>query len=273
MTDPNFPTNPPRPESPASQPVASVSRVTFNYLLIGAVALLVGILLGYFGYERVASRPAPTTDTAAIDNAIARAVGTAIAALPTAVTPEANPRIDVGLGSNRSIGAEDAVITMIQFADFRCGFCKRFQDETLNALMERYEGQIRMVHRDYPVLGPESLASAVAAHCANDQGKFWEFHDLLYANQAELNPEAFLRHAESLGMDTVEFQACFDEQRHRNEIIEDYVAGQNAGVTGTPTFFINGRILVGAQPIEAFIRLIDAELAAIAAQSETPEGA
>jgi hypothetical protein len=107
VTDPNFPSTPPRPPSTASQPVASVPRVTFNYLLIGAVALLVGIILGYFGYERVASRPAPAASAADVDAAIARAVGTAIAALPTPVTPEANPRIDVGLGSNRIRGVED----------------------------------------------------------------------------------------------------------------------------------------------------------------------
>ncbi|MDZ4767735.1 MAG: DsbA family protein [Chloroflexota bacterium] len=267
--------NAPRPPSLADQPIATISRVTFNYLLIGTVALVVGLLVGYLGYERVADRapaPAAAADTEAM---IDRAVAAAIAALPTAVVPTEPPPVEVLIADNPTRGAEDAPITMIEFGDFRCGYCKRFNDETIGPLMERFDGKIRLVFRDYPVLGPESLEAALAGECADDQGRFWDFHDMIYATPDQLNRDAFLLYAEALSLDTAAFTTCLDEQTHRAEVIADYAAGQNAGVSGTPTFFINGKILVGAQPLDTFVLAIEAELASLeaAAVEATPEPA
>lgn len=246
----------------ADQPVATISRVTFNYLLIATVALLVGLVMGYFGYERVASNAAAAASASneALVQQVAEAV---VAALPQREADPASARVEVDAADNPARGPEDAVITLIEFGDFRCGYCKRFHDETITPLMEQFPDQIRLIYRDYPVLGPDSLSAALAAECADDQGKFWDFHDALYSAPDQLTREAFLSYAESLEMDIDTFTTCYDEQQHRSEIINDYVTGQNLGVSGTPTFFINGRILIGAQPLDTFVLAIEAELAEI----------
>lgn len=253
------PTPEPAPVSLADQPVATISRVTFNYLLIAAVCLLVGITVGYFGYERVAG----STSTSALDEAaVQRAVATAIANLPTNLdgSTNANARLPVEIAGNPTMGPDDAPITMIEFGDFHCGFCKRFQDETIQPLMQQFDGKIKFVFRDYPVLGPDSLQAALAAECAHDQNKFWEFHDRLYAAPNDLTRDAFLQYASDLGLDMDTFTTCYDNSTHRSEVIQDYIDGENAGVSGTPTFFINGRILIGAQPLDTFVLRIESEL-------------
>lgn len=255
--------------SVANQPVASISpHSALSHLLIAAIFLFVGLVIGYSAYERVdqhaniASSELRNADTQAL---IQQAVGTAVAAVPQAVggNPDPNTRYNVDIAGNPSRGPEDALITIIEFADFRCGYCKRFNDETIEPLMERFDGRIRIVFRDYPVLGPESQLAALAAECADDQGMFWEFHDMLYAAPDQLNRDAFMNYATTLEMDVPTFTTCFDGELHRDEIIQDYIAGQNLGVTGTPTFFINGKILVGAQPLNTFVLMLEAELAEI----------
>ncbi|MBL8134902.1 MAG: thioredoxin domain-containing protein [Anaerolineae bacterium] len=243
----------------ADQPVATISRVTFNYFLIAFVALLVGLVMGYFGYERVAANASAvvSANNEALIEQVAAAV---VAALPQGEADPASARAEVDIAGNPTRGPEDAVITLIEFGDFRCGYCKRFHDETITPLMEQFPDQIRLVFRDYPVLGPDSLSAALAAECADDQGKFWDFHDALYTAPDQLTREAFLSYAETLEMDIPTFTACYDDQQHRSEIINDYVTGQNLGVSGTPTFFINGRILIGAQPLDTFVLAIEAEL-------------
>ncbi|MBK8022774.1 MAG: DsbA family protein [Chloroflexi bacterium] len=251
----------PEPMRLADQPVATISRVTFNYLLIAALSLFVGLALGYFGYERVAGN-AGATASADTEALIQQVVATTVASLPQG-GGSADPtlaRADIDAAGNPTRGAEDAVITLIEFGDFRCGYCKRFHDETITPLMDQFDGKIRLVYRDYPVLGPDSLSAALAAECADDQGKFWEFHDGLYVAQDQLNRDGFLSLATQLELDIPSFTTCYDEQTHRTEIINDYVTGQNLGVTGTPTFFINGKILIGAQPLDTFVLAVESEL-------------
>lgn len=255
----------------ADQPIATVPRVTFNYVVIAAVSLFVGLIVGFFAYERVAgttaAAPAAVVDSQTI---VDQAVNAALAALPTLLAPTVPPPVNVEVANNPFRGPEDAVITMIEFGDFRCGYCKRFNDETLASLMEQFDGKLRIVYRDYPVLGPESLTAALAAECADDQGKFWEFHDLVYGAQDQMTREAYIAHAQTLELDVETFTTCLDTEVHRAEVIEDYVAGQEAGVTGTPTFFINGEILIGAQPLDTFVLAIEAALSEAEA---TPEPA
>lgn len=254
---------------PPASPNAPVSRSAFNLVLVAAVFLFIGLITGYLAYERVDRHTEGNAgDLSAVDTQalIQQAVGTAIAAVPQAAAgaiPDPNMRYEVDVAGNPSRGPDDAAITVIEFGDFRCGYCKRFNDETIEPLMERFEGNIRLVFRDYPVLGRESQLAALAAECADDQGKFWEFHNLLYASPDQMNRDAFLSYATMLEMDISAFSTCYDGEAHRDEIIQDYVTGQNLGVTGTPTFFINGRIIVGAQPLESFALMIEAELAEI----------
>jgi len=256
--------------SVANQPVASISpHAAFSHLFIAAIFLFVGLVIGYSAYERVdqhaniASSELRDADNQAL---IEQAVGTAVAAVSQGVSggnPDPNTRYTVDSAGNPTRGPEDAAITMIEFADFRCGYCKRFNDETIEPLMEQFDGSLRIVFRDYPVLGPESQLAALAAECADDQGMFWEFHDMLYAAPDQLNRAAFMNYTTALEMDISTFTTCYDGELHRDEIIQDYIAGQNLGVTGTPTFFINGKILIGAQPLDTFILMIEIELAEI----------
>ena len=167
--------------------------------------------------------------------------------------------------------AADALVTIIEFGDFRCSYCRRFNDETLPTLLDTYDGQIRYVFRDYPILTTESLQAALAAECAHDQDKFWEFHDWAYANQNALNRDGFLIIAENLEMDIPQFTTCFDGQIYNQEVSTDFTDGQALGITGTPTFFINGKILVGAQPLVTFQQVIDAELALASSSEATAE--
>jgi len=166
-------------------------------------------------------------------------------------------------------GAPDAPITIVEFSDFKCPYCKRFVTETLEPLMADFEGTVKLVFRDYPILGQDSILSALAGGCANDQGKFWEFHDLMFANQTALNRDTFLQYATDLDMDVETFTKCFDERQHLTQIQADYVYAQSLGVAGAPSFFINGRFISGAQPYQIFADTINQELAAL--NELTPE--
>jgi protein-disulfide isomerase len=246
-------------EAEKAAPAATVSRETFNYVVIAFVCLSLGALIGYVGRDRAAF-----SEEALID----RAVQTVVAAVPRGPTPvptrDPNVRYPVEEKGNPARGSDDpdAPITIIAFGDFLCGFCRRFEVETMPQILAAYAGQVRYVYRDYPILGAGSVSAALAGECADDQGFFWEFHDWAFANQNALNREGIVRIAESIGMDMEQFTACFDGQIHEQSILEDYLDGQALGITGTPTFFINGKIVQGAQPFAVFRQIIDAELAA-----------
>lgn len=245
-------------------PVATVPRSTFNAVVIAFVCLIVGVVVGWAGRDRLAQANLSENETL-INNAVATAVamlpasGNLVAAQPTR---DPNQRFVVDIKDNPSVGPEDAEITLIEFGDFRCGYCRRFKDETLDQILTNYEGRVRYVFRDYPILGQESLESALAAECAHDLNAFWPFHDWLYANQDKLNRAGFLQAAESLNLDMEQFTACLDARTHEQEIVADFIDGQTLGITGTPTFFINGKLLSGAQPYTVFASVLEQELAA-----------
>lgn len=158
-------------------------------------------------------------------------------------------------------GAVDAPVTIIEFSDFHCGFCGRFAAETLTPILANYEGKVRLVYRDYPFQVPGSLTAALAGQCMNDQGKFWEFHDVTFANQQALTREQFIGYATQFGINVDTFTKCLDEQQHIEEVRKDVTEAQNLGVNGTPAFFVNGVFISGAQPYDYFAQVIDAELA------------
>jgi protein-disulfide isomerase len=247
---------------PIAEPTATVSRATLNYIIIGVTMFAIGLLVGVVGYERVAQQN--RMENLELANQVADRV---IAALDQQGVVDSGAQLDesqvyeIDTAGNPAIGPDDALVTIIEFGDFRCSFCKRFQDETIVPLLEQYEGRVRFVWRDYPILGQDSFEASVAGECADDQEQFWAFHDLLFADQANFTREGFIAKAEQLQMDVETFTACYDNQQHRDEILADYQAGQALGVSGTPTFFINGRPLIGAQPISAFVNIIDGELA------------
>jgi protein-disulfide isomerase len=171
------------------------------------------------------------------------------------------PRMDVKPDPARMLGSADAPVTIVEFGDFQCPYCQAVQP-SIKELMDKYRGKVRLGFRDFPLrqIHPQAQQSAEAAHCAGDQGKFWEYHDLLYNNQSRLDVNSLKERAATAGLDAERFQVCLDSGKFRTVIDSDLQSGSIAGITGTPTFFINGVILTGAQPVSAFADIIDSEL-------------
>lgn len=171
------------------------------------------------------------------------------------------PRAEVGDGGRPPRGPANAPVTLVEFSDFQCPFCQR-ANPTVQQVLKTYGDRIRFVYRHYPLPNhPNARPAAEAAACAQDQGKFWEYHDTLFANPSKLSDADLKQHAAALGLDTAAFNRCVDSHAHKADVDADMTAANELGVTGTPAFFINGRALEGAQPFDAFKRIIDEELA------------
>ena len=165
-------------------------------------------------------------------------------------------------------GSKDAAVTIIEFSDFQCPFCKRFFDQTLSQIEKNYvdTGKVKFVYRDFPLdsIHPQARPAALSAECANEQGKFWEYHDLLFQKQDEwvaVGASSFKQYAKDLGLDSSKFDSCFDSRKYEDEVQSDLDDGVNVGVQGTPAFFINGILVSGAQPYVAFQVAIEQALA------------
>jgi protein-disulfide isomerase len=158
-------------------------------------------------------------------------------------------------------GAANAPITIVEFADFQCPFCGRAR-ETIYQVFKEYLGQVRFYVRHSPLaFHPDAPLAAEAALAAEEQGKFWEMHDRLMASQRNLAREDLEAYAREIGLDMGKFGQALDAQAHKSRIDQDIAVAEKVGARGTPTFFINGRKLSGAQPLEAFKAVIDEELA------------
>ena len=170
-------------------------------------------------------------------------------------------RVAVDSSGHPTLGPKNAPITIVEFTDFQCPFCKA-SEGTVKQLRVKYGDKVKVVHMDFPLaFHSHAVDAANAARCAEDQGKFWEFHDALFANQGKLAPADLKATAKSVGLNSTEFDGCLDKAKHQAAVKSDQVAGEKAGVDGTPAFFINGRPLVGAQPLPQFAQIIDEELA------------
>ena len=157
-------------------------------------------------------------------------------------------------------GPEGAKVTIVEFSDFQCPFCSRAIG-TVDQVMEQYAGKVRLVFRQFPLdFHDKAPKAAQAALCANEGGKFWEMHDAMFKDQGKLDPDALKATAVSLGLDATRFGECLDSGKMKKAVDEDIEAGKKVGVNGTPAFFVNGTMLSGAQPLEAFKEVIDAEL-------------
>jgi protein-disulfide isomerase len=228
-------TQPPEKKAPPSPPSA-VRAVPI------LAAFVVGIGLGYVLWGREAA--VPTSGPA---------------------TPTAEPsRFDVSVDDDPAIGPSDAPVTLIEFGDYNCGYCRRWQQETFPDLMAEYPDQIRFVYRDLPVVGGGAVGyvAAQAADCAGDQGAYWQFHDALFSGRYGLTREAYLQYAEDLGLDADALAECLDTEYHSAEVQGDLTYALNLGITSTPTFFVNGIPVLGAQSLQTFSQLVQAELAA-----------
>ena len=163
-------------------------------------------------------------------------------------------------------GPADAPIQLVEFSDFHCPFCKRVE-ATIAQVLKKYEGKIRFIYKDFPIdsLHPQARAASEAARCAGEQGKFWEFHSKIYAGPSDASAATMQAYAKDVGLDAAAFEICRSNRKHQAQVQADIAEGTRFGVSGTPAFFINGRFLSGAQPVEAFSKIIDEELQARAA--------
>lgn len=180
-------------------------------------------------------------------------------------------KVSVNKGHLPPLGSKNAKVEIVEFSDFQCPFCRRFSKETLLQLKKEYvnSGKVAIHYRHFPLGFHESAEpAAIASECANEQGKFWEYHDKIFEEQDKegsgtinFTADDLKRWAWEIGLATNLFNSCLDSQNNKDKVSQDTSDGQKAGISGTPTFFINGTMLVGAQPFISFKTIIDEELA------------
>lgn len=171
--------------------------------------------------------------------------------------PRANVVIPAGAPST---GPENAPVTIVEFTDYQCPYCHRAQG-VVDEILQRYSGKVRFVHLDYPLDGhPEAVPAARAARCAGEQGRFWEFHRSMMSRPGSLDAADLRGRAATLKLDKDKFDACLASDKYAEEIQAEFRHGSELGVTGTPAYFINGRLLSGARPVESFVEVIEGEL-------------
>ena len=172
------------------------------------------------------------------------------------------PRVTIAIpAGSPSTGPADAPVTIVEFTDYQCPYCHRAQG-VIDELLLRYPGKLRLVHLDFPLDGhPGAVPAARAVRCATEQGRFWDYHRSLMTAPGTLDEKDLQSRASALRLDAGEFGSCLSSGRHDDAIQASLRQGEELGVTGTPAYFVNGRMLSGARPVEAFTELVDAELA------------
>ncbi|GAB4536130.1 MAG: hypothetical protein Kow0063_21190 [Anaerolineae bacterium] len=250
-----------RPAIGRNSPLAVIS--------VGVVMLVIGVLAGYFGRPLITPQPleAAGAPVAAADDAepsVAGDIG------PAASDPSAQRLMDALVAQTRHFkGDPDAPVTIIEFSDFQCPYCSRFAASTGPRIDEQYveAGLVRFGYQHFAFLGPESQKAAEASECAAEQGAFWAYHDVLFGlqtggNRPAMDTASLKQYAAELGLDTRDFDSCLDSGRHASLVLNETAVAQSLGVTGTPSFLVNGRPLVGAQPFEVFQQVIETALEA-----------
>lgn len=186
-------------------------------------------------------------------------------------TPPQAAKADLSLDLTRLRGNPHAPVMIVEFSDFQCQFCRKVQP-ILKELLAKYDGRVSLTYRDFPLRGMHGQAElgAESARCAAEQGKFWEYHDLLFDNPDKFNQDGLMGLARDLKLDEKQFDSCLSSGRYRTKVEEDLQRGIRAGVLGTPGIFINDILLSGAQPESAFQRVIDSALATAKKQAGDP---
>jgi protein-disulfide isomerase len=171
------------------------------------------------------------------------------------------PRQEMPISASAPVlGPPGAPITIVEFTDYQCPYCHKAQS-TIDKVLNRYAGKVQLVHRDFPLDGhSQAFPAARAARCAGEQGRFWDYHHNLMTLPGDLSETDLAARAASLKLNPQAFSTCLASDRYDSSIRESFEAGAKAGVTGTPAYFVNGRMLYGARPFEQFQELIDAEL-------------
>jgi protein-disulfide isomerase len=208
--------------------------------------------------DELIKKGTPTKDL--YDKLVADSVANAPAPSAAPGAPSPSAKQDIKVGDAPTMGPASAKVTVVAFSDFQCPFCSRAVP-TLHQIESDYKGKIRVAFKNMPLpFHDKAHLAAEAALAANEQGKFWEMHDKLFANQQALDRPNLEKYAEELGLNMSKFKAALDSGKFKDRVDREAKEGNAVGATGTPTFFINGHILVGAQPVDAFKTAIDAEL-------------
>ncbi len=253
------PASPIAPE-PVNKPEESFTfKATHVYAVLVVLAFAAGILIGYVAWGRTPQTVVVQQPAAQPQDAVAVPTGT-----PQYV------RYKIPTDGFPSLGPANAPITLVEFADFQCPFCREWEQQTYQPLLAAYPGKIRIVYRDFPLtsIHPNAMPAAEAAQCANAQGKFWEYHDKLFSgdlndqfSNSALTEDSFKTIAQGLGLDVTKFNDCLTNHTYQKSIEDDISFASNLGINSTPTFFINGLAVIGAQPLSTFQNVIDKELA------------
>ncbi|MEM2873991.1 MAG: DsbA family protein [Candidatus Nanoarchaeia archaeon] len=243
---------------PAPTPPKETTTITIKkdhlFYMIAIVFLVIGLGVGFVLGDKFGDS----------------ATGAIAGPQPSPTQPEEpTPRIQASIDDDAILGKTNAPVTIIEFSDFQCPYCGRFATGTLMDIKKNYvdTGKVKLVFRDLPLsFHSNAESAAIAAECAGEQGKYYEFHDKLFANQQNLSIENYKIWAEELGLDIEKFNACLDSEEIKAEVQKDVSDAIAYGITGTPTFLIgndkNGYVkVVGAQPYDVFKQIIDAELA------------
>ncbi|MHA7646882.1 DsbA family protein [Nitrosopumilus sp. S4] len=254
-----------------SKSMVSVKKSTFNGLIIGVI---IAVAIASFFAGSYFSNNSNQISEEKLDEALAKLELKILQNQLPSEQPK--PPVKVSIDNDPIIGDPDAPITIIEFSDFQCPFCARFHIQTLPLILEEYidQGKVKLVFRDFPIqsIHPNALPAAVAAECANEQGKFRAMHDMLFDNQNEWSNQEtvnavsiFSQYATTIQLDQEKFDSCLSNGKYIDEIRKDLDDGRDYGVTGTPGFFVgNDKLgyveLKGAQPFDSFKKIIDVQL-------------
>jgi protein-disulfide isomerase len=247
------------PSSPTSSEIAIPSterhardKTSPLFFALLPVLFVLGLGSGYLLWGGKSSAPA-----------VAQAISATQTASAQAEAQQNFRRYDVPTDDDPAIGLANAPITIVEFSDYQCPYCLQWHQQVFNQLRQDYPDKVRFVYRDFPLtsIHPEAGPAAEAANCANDQGAFWPYHDKLFSGQYALSEQAYKQYASDLGLDQGRFADCLSSHRYANEVQADFDFASSLGIRSTPTFFVNGIAVVGAQPYNVFKQVIDKELA------------
>lgn len=242
------------PEPTINQDDSITFKRSHFFIALSVLTFAVGIFLGYVIWGTNAlSGLRFGSGTAAQSNG------------PVSEAPTQEPqyiRYDIPTEGAYALGPTDAPITIVEFSDYQCPFCKKWHQEVYESLLAAYPDQIRIVYRHLPLtsIHPDAFPAAEAAMCAGEQDAYWPFHEKLFDGDL-LGAGVYTQYAQDLKLDMSAFEACITERRYEAQVQADSDFAVNLGVNSTPTFFINGLAIVGAQPLNVFKQVIDKELA------------
>jgi protein-disulfide isomerase len=190
------------------------------------------------------------------------AVGYTVRDLPSVIAASGgNAYSSSSARDDPSWGPENAKVTIVEFGDFECPYCRQWYDTVYNQLYANYGTKVRFIFRDFPLYShPNAKPAALAADCAGEQGSYWDYFRLLYGDPRGLGSEMYTAYAQQLGLNLSAFKTCISSNRYSNEIDLDLQDAERLGVSGVPAFFINDQVISGAQPYEMFRQVIEQEL-------------